>query len=148
MAPAMAEEVNVIIMVIQATIISKSNVRKSHMKIANTLKFQEMYLKPNATTSKFPNIPEYRNKNVTMLRCLSIPKYLNKAATMLRCPNNPEFLTKNATMQRCQNVTKFQRNSVTPAHTNLERGTAAATAATVAAIEALTVVRPKSTCNQ
>merc|ERR1711963_211427 len=99
MAPAMAEEVNVIIMVIQATIISKSNVRKSHMKIANTLKFQEMYLKPNATTSKFPNIPEYRNKNVTMLRCLSIPEYLNK----------------NATMQRCQNVTKFQRNSVTPA---------------------------------
>merc|ERR1719219_2246902 len=92
------EEVNAIIMVILAITKNKSNAKKSPMKVAITLMFQEMYLTPNATMSKFP----------------SIPKYLNKNATMLRCPN----------------ATKFQRKSATPAHTNHERGTATATAAT------------------
>merc|ERR1711881_382767 len=105
------EEVNVIIMVILVITKSKSNAKKSPMKVAITLKFQEMYLTPNATMSKFPSIPK--------------------------------FLTKNATMLRCPNATKFQRKSATPAHTHLERHTAAATAATIAAMGVFTVVRPK-----
>merc|ERR1719213_1113650 len=121
-----------IIMVILAITKHKSNARKSPMKIVNTLKSQEMYLTPNATMSKFPSIPECQNKNATMLRCPSIPKYLNKNATMLRCPSTPKFLTKNATILKYPNATKFQRKSATAAHTNLERGTAAATAATIA----------------
>merc|ERR1719219_980321 len=122
------EEVNAIIMVILVIMKSKSNAKKSPMKVAITLKFQEMYLKPNATTSKFPSIPECQKKN----------------ATMLRCPSTPKCLTKNATMLRYPNATKFQRKSATPAHTNHERGTAAATAATIAAMRAFTAVRPKS----
>merc|ERR1712066_56219 len=127
MAPAM-EEVNVIIMVILATMKNKSNAKKCPMKVAITLRFQEMYLTPNATMSKFPSIPKCQNKNATMLRCPSIPKYLNKVATMLRYPN----------------ATKFQRKSATPAHTYPERHMAAATAATIAAMGVFTVVRPKS----
>merc|ERR1719219_1167822 len=117
------EEVNAIIMVILVITKSKSNAKKSPMKVVITLKFQEMYLTPNATMSKFPSINKCQNKNATMLRCPSIPKYLNKNATMLRCPN----------------ATKFQRKSATPARTNLERHTAAATAATIAAMGAFTV---------
>merc|ERR1719510_947908 len=105
------EEVNAIIMVILVITKSKSNAKKSPMKVAITLKFQEMYLTPNAT----------------------IPKYLNKAATMLRCPSTPKCLTKNATMLRYPNATKFQRKSATPARTNPERHMAAATAATMGA---------------
>merc|ERR1719367_1165586 len=127
MDPAM-EEANAIIMVILAITKSKSNAKKSPMKVAITLMFQEMYLTPNATMSKFPSIPKYLNKNATMLRCSSTPKCLTKNATMLRYPN----------------ATKFQRKSATPAHTNHERGTAAATAATIAAMGVFTVVRPKS----
>merc|ERR1712066_468964 len=124
------EEVNAIIMVILVIMKSKSNAKKSPMKVAITLKFQEMYLTPNATMSKFP----------------SIPKYLNKVATMLRCPSTPKCLTKNATMLRYPNATKFQRKSATPAHTRLERHMAAATAVTIAAMGAgaFTVVRSKS----
>merc|ERR1719219_3353433 len=118
------EEVNVIIMVILVIMKSKSNAKKSPMKVAITLKFQEMYLTPNATMSKFPSMNKCQNKNVTMLRCPSTPKCLTKNATMLRYPN----------------ATKFQRKSVTPAHTHPERHTAAATAA----MGAFTVVRPKS----
>merc|ERR1719510_957563 len=106
------EEVNAIIMVILVITKSKSNAKKSPMKVAITLKFQEMYLTPNATMSKFPSMNKCQNKNVTMLRCPSI--------------------------------TKFQRKSATPAHTNPERHMAAATAATIAAMRAFTVVRPKS----
>merc|ERR1719219_3251157 len=106
------EEVNAIIMVILVIMKSKSNAKKSPMKVAITLKFQEMYLTPNATMSKFPSMNKCQNKN----------------ATMLRCPN----------------ATKFQRKSVTPAHTPPERHMAAATAATIAAMGAFTVVRPKS----
>merc|ERR1719510_1557774 len=122
------EEVNAIIMVILVIMKSKSNAKKSPMKVVITLKFQEMYLTPNATMSKFPSIPECQNKNATMLRCPSIPKYLTKTATMLRYPN----------------ATKFQRKSATPAHTHPERHMAAATVATIAAMGAFTVVRPKS----
>merc|ERR1719510_648677 len=127
------EEVNAIIMVILVIMKSKSNAKKSPMKVAITLKFQEMYLTPNATMSKFPSIPKCQNKN----------------ATMLRCPSTPKCLTKNATMLRYPNATKFQRKSVTPAHTHLERATAAATAATIAAtMRVFTVVRPKSISDQ
>merc|ERR1719219_282081 len=122
------EEVNAIIMVILVIMKSKSNAKKSPMKVVITLKFQEMYLTPNATMSKFPSIPECQKKT----------------ATMLRCPSTPKFLTKNATMLRYPNATKFQRKSATPARTNPERATAAATAATIAAMQAFTVVRPKS----
>merc|ERR1719219_1276395 len=150
MAPAMVMgDVNAIIMVILAITKHKSNAKKSPMKVAITLKFQEMYLKPNATTSKFPSIPECQNKNATMLRCPSTPKCLTKNATMLRYPNTPKCLTKNVTMLRYPNATKFQRKSATPAHTNPERHMAAATAATIAAMGApFTVVRPKSILDQ
>merc|ERR1719510_2115907 len=126
------EEVNAIIMVILVITEKQSNAKKSPMKVAITLKFQEMYLTPNATMSKFPSMNKCQNKNVTMLRCPSIPKYLNKAATMLRCPSTPKCL----------------RKSATPAHTNPERHMAAATAATIAAMRAFTVVRPKSILDQ
>merc|ERR1719219_2201722 len=122
------EEVNAIIMVILVITKSKSNAKKSPMKVAITLKFQEMYLTPNATMSKFPSMNKCQNKTVTMLRCPSTPKCLTKNATMLRYPN----------------ATKFQRKSATPAHTNPERHMAAATAATIAAMRVFTVVRPKS----
>merc|ERR1719219_2069021 len=143
------EEVNAIIMVILVIMKSKSNAKKSPMKVAITFKFQEMYLTPNVTMSKFPSMNKCQNKNSTMLRCLSIPKYLNKAATMLRCPSTPKCLTKNAIMLRYPNATKFQRKSATPARTNPERHRAAATAATIAAMGApFTVVRPKSILDQ
>merc|ERR1719510_607640 len=122
------EEVNAIIMVILVIMKSKSNAKKSPMKVVITLKFQEMYLTPNATMSKFPSMNKCQNKN----------------ATMLRCPSTPKCLTKNATMLRYPNATKFQRKSATPAHTNPERHMAAATAATIAAMGAFTVVRPQS----
>lgn len=117
------------------------NAKKCPMKVVITLKFQEMYLKKNVTTSKFPSIQECQKKNVTTLRCPSIPKYLKKAATMLRCPSMGKCPRKNVTMLRCPNATKFQRKSATPPHTNLERGMEAATAATIAAMGAIIVVR-------
>merc|ERR1719510_1597830 len=137
------EEVNAIIMVILVIMKSKSNAKKSPMKVAITLKFQEMYLTPNATMSKFPSIPKCQNKNATMLRCPSIPKYLNKVATMLRCPSTPKCLTKNAIMSKFPSIPKCQNKNATLVHTHLERHTAAATAATIAAMGVFTVVRPK-----
>merc|ERR1719219_3031242 len=80
------EEVNAIIMVILVITKSKSNAKKSPMKVVITLKFQEMYLTPNATMSKFPSIPECQKKNATMLRCPSTPKYLTKKCHYVKVP--------------------------------------------------------------
>merc|ERR1712066_494084 len=82
------EEVNAIIMVILVIMKSKSNAKKSPMKVAITLKFQEMYLTPNATMSKFPSIPKGQNKNATMLRYPNATKFQRKSATPAH--TNPE----------------------------------------------------------